>query len=147
MAQGNLVLEENEVVKYVYSGNHKTHSQLKDAGDSGTWTITNKRLHFRFMGFGHYENSLYFEDMVSIKKSHRVGFYEVNVVQNSRSAMIANSVLFGVVPWKMKEAIGYIVEQIGEEKVEAPSKFNLYFLIGMVVFVAAVFLYLVATGA
>ncbi len=147
MSQGNFTLTENEQIKYVYNGNHKTHAQHSDSGDAGTWTLTNKRLHFRFMGFGHYENNIYYDDIVSIKKSHRAGFYEINLVQGSRSSEIASSVLFGVVPWKMKEAIRYIVEQIGEDKVEAPSKFNLYFAIGMVISMAALFLFFVATGA
>ncbi len=147
MAQRKLELEENEVIKYAYSGNHKIPSQMKDTGDSGTWTLTNKRLNFRLMIFGQYENNIYYEDIVSMRKSHRPGFYELNLVPNSRSAQVADTVFFGVTPWKMKEAIGYIVEQIGEDKVEAPSKFSLYFFIGMVVCVAALVLYMVLTGA
>ncbi len=110
--------------------------RYKHGGDAGKWTITNARLHFRFMGLTRYEVSIFYEDIVGIKKSRNIGYYTIFVQQGSKSAEVADVHYFGVAPWKSKEAFAYLIDQVGEDRIIPSGKFErlpsyLYFGFGI----------------
>ncbi len=128
MGGNGFTLVNGEQLQGSYSGNHNVLGDFKQNGDAGTWSVTNKRLHFKFLGITSLENNIYFEDVISITKGIQPMFYEFKVERGSRSVSIDDVVYVGIAPWQAKKAIQYIVEQVGEDKYQEKKGFSTYFL-------------------
>ncbi len=144
---GGIILEENEVVERIMSGALSVYHDYKKAGDAGTWTVTNKRMHFKFMGITRYEDNIYFEDIVSIRKSRRLGFYEFVVISGSRSDDGSNVKLVSM--RGMKDFLDKLLPIIGEEKLLPTSKgfyVTACFYGGLLVFLGIMLLIIMYNG-
>ncbi len=112
-----------EIILKEMSGSHSVTNRLNNRSiDNGKWKFTNERMFFKFMGFGGYEVSAFYDEIEYIA-SVGMGWYVVKLMENyQKSEPRANTFYWGVNPFKMKEVVALVTEHIGEERVAPPAK-------------------------
>ncbi len=116
MVNENIELKDGAFIRGVYPGGFVL-ATIDDIGHLGVWTVTNRRLHFKFKSAISRETSIYFEDIYKLSWGGRHTVYNIHIDKDSKSAQINNAPKVYVAPKDIKEFKALITESIGEEKV------------------------------